>query len=61
VREAVPDTPIILGSGITLNAIDRVALADGSVFGYGAKPSGNMNDPVDGPTVKAFMEMVKKL
>lgn len=61
VQEAVPDTPIILGSGITLDAIDKVALADGSVFGYGAKPSGNMNDPVDGPTVKAFMEAVRKL
>jgi membrane complex biogenesis BtpA family protein len=61
VREAVPDTPVILGSGMTLDAIDKVALADGSVFGYGAKPSGDMNDPVDGPTVKAFVEAVRKL
>ncbi len=61
VRRAVPETPIILGSGVTLGALDIVALADGTVFGYGTKPSGDMNDPVDGPTVKKFMDAVRAL
>lgn len=61
VREAVPDTPIILGSGVTLDALDTVALADGTVFGYGTKPSGDMNDPVDAATVKTFMDRVKAM
>lgn len=61
VRDAVPDTPIFLGSGVNLARIDKVALADGTVFGFGTKPSGNMNDPVDGPTVKKFMDAVHNL
>ncbi len=61
VREAVPDTPVILGSGVTLAALDSVKLADGTVFGYGTKPSGNMNDPVDATAVKNFMDAVGKL
>lgn len=61
VRNAVPDTPIFLGSGMTVDTTDYLKHADGCVFGYGTKPSGDMNDPVDGPTVKKFMELVNKL
>lgn len=28
---------------------------------YSTKPSGDMNDPVDGPTVRQFMEQVKQM
>lgn len=59
VRKAVPDVPILLGSGMGLKTVDILRHADGSVFGYGTKPSGDMNDPVDGPTVKAFVDKVK--
>lgn len=59
VREAAQDTPIILGSGIGLKTIGVLEHADGCVFGYGTKPSGNMNDPVDDETVRLFMEKVR--
>lgn len=58
VRNAVPNTPIFLGSGMTLATVDVLRHADGTVFGYGTKPSGDMNDPVDGPTVRAFVDRV---
>ena len=59
VRGAAPNTPIFLGSGITVATADLVRDVDGCVFGFGTKPSGDMNDPVDGPTVKAFMTKIK--
>lgn len=59
VKNAVPDTPIFLGSGMSLATADSLRDVDGSVFGFGTKPSGDMSDPVDGPTVKAFVEKVK--
>lgn len=61
VRAAVPETPVILGSGIGLATWESVADADGSVFGYGTKPSGNMNDPVDAATVREFMKRISAL
>ncbi len=61
VRQAVPETPVILGSGISLKTVDCVADADGSIFGYGTKPSGNMNDPVDAETVRQFMQKIREL
>ena len=61
VRNAVPETPIFLGSGMTVNTTDYLKTADGCVFGYGTKPSGDMNDLVDGPTVRQFMRQVKQL
>lgn len=61
VRKAVPETPIILGSGIGVETAELLADADGSVFGYGTKPSGDMNDPVDAQTVRRFMERIGKL
>jgi membrane complex biogenesis BtpA family protein len=61
VRQAVPGTPVILGSGIGLNTVDCIADADGSVFGYGTKPSGDMGDPVDADTVMRFMKKVREL
>ena len=61
VANAVPDTPIILGSGMTVDTVQVLKQADGCVFGFGTKPSGDMNDPVDAATVKAFMTKVKAL
>lgn len=61
VKNALPDTPIFLGSGMSLKTADILKHVDGTVFGFGTKPSGDMNDPVDGPTVKAFVDKVKSL
>lgn len=61
IREASGDTPLFLGSGIGLKTVDFVRHADGSIFGYGTKPSGDMNDPVDASVVRAFMDRVKSL
>lgn len=59
IKEAAGDTPVFLGSGIGLNTVEYVRHADGSIFGYGTKPSGDMNDPVDAEVVKEFMEKVR--
>jgi membrane complex biogenesis BtpA family protein len=61
VKQAAGDTPVFLGSGIGVNTVDYVRYADGCVFGFGTKPSGDMNDPVDDATVRKFMEKLKLL
>lgn len=61
VKRAAGQTPVFLGSGIGLDTFDCVLHADGSVFGYGTKPSGNMNDPVDESTVKTFMDRIRSI
>ena len=61
VKKASGDTPVFLGSGIGLNTFDCILHADGSVFGYGTKPSGDMSDPVDETTVRTFMDRVRDI
>lgn len=61
IRSAAAGTPVFLGSGIGLKTIDCVRYADGSIFGYGTKPSGDMNDPIDAGVVRAFMDQVVRL
>lgn len=61
VKQAAGETPVFLGSGIGLSTVDWLNYADGSIFGYGTKPSGDMNDPVDAVVVKEFMEKINAM
>lgn len=55
VRAAVPDVPLILGSGMTAAHADLLRWADGAVFGYGAKPGGDMTQPVSPELTREFV------
>jgi uncharacterized protein len=61
VRKAVPDTPLILGSGMTPAHAEMVEYVDAAVFGYGAKRDGDMTNPIDPDLVKEFMRGVRKV
>lgn len=55
VRAAVPEMPLILGSGMTAAHVGLLRNADGAVFGYGAKPGGDMTQPVDPNLTRQFV------
>jgi membrane complex biogenesis BtpA family protein len=61
VRAAVPEMPLILGSGMTAARADLLRAADGAVFGYGAKPSGDMTRPVSAELTRQFVSAVARL
>jgi membrane complex biogenesis BtpA family protein len=61
VRAAVPEMPLILGSGMTAAHADLLRAADGAVFGYGAKPSGDMTRPVSAELTRQFVSAVARL
>jgi membrane complex biogenesis BtpA family protein len=61
VRNSVPDTPLILGSGMTPTHAEMVKYVDGAVFGYGAKRDGDMTNPIDPDLVAEFMKGVRKV
>jgi hypothetical protein len=60
VRAAVPDVPVLLGSGMRETTAETVALVDGSVFGYHAKVDGIMTNPVDPERVRRFVAAVAR-
>lgn len=61
IRKAVPNTPLILGSGMTPSHAQLVKHVDGAVFGYGAKRDGDMTNPIDPDLVAEFMKGVRKV
>jgi uncharacterized protein len=58
VRAAVPDVPVLLGSGMRESTAEMVALVDGSVFGYHAKIDDIIANPVDPDRVRRFVAAV---
>jgi membrane complex biogenesis BtpA family protein len=58
-RTAVPDTPLIIGSGMSLETVNMLTHADATIFGFGAKP--HLKAPVDPDMAMAFMEAVREL
>ena len=61
VKEAVPDTPIFVNTGVRLaNVEEQLAVADGAVTGTTFKKDGAFFNPVDEERVKAFMDKVKE-
>jgi uncharacterized protein len=60
VRNAVPDVPIIIGSGMKVETANLLKYADGAVFGYGAKIDDIMTNPVDEDKTRRFCEGVDR-
>jgi membrane complex biogenesis BtpA family protein len=57
VREAVPDRPILVGSGARPESVaDILALADGVIVGTGLKREGAIDRPVDPERVRRLVE-----
>lgn len=62
VREAVPETPVLANTGVTIdNVKDVLSLVDGCVIGTHLKVDGNTWNAVDGDRVKRFMGAVEAL
>ncbi|MBM3157212.1 MAG: BtpA/SgcQ family protein [Deltaproteobacteria bacterium] len=60
VKKAVPDRPVILGSGMTISNVELLRYADGAIFGYGAKKDGDLRNPVDLELTKQFVSTVRE-
>jgi uncharacterized protein len=56
VRAALPETPIYIGSGGTVETLpDLLAVADGAIVGTAAKVGGVLGNPVDPNRVRALV------
>lgn len=62
VKKAVPERPVILGSGVNLSNVKLfLEHADGAIVGTYFKANGITQNPVDVNRVKKFMRVVKEL
>ena len=62
VREAVPDRPLYVGSGVTPDNLRTfLPLADGFIVGSAFKEGGRAENPVDPGRVRRFMETLERL
>ena len=60
VRNACPESRILLGSGVTLaNAKDYLRLADGVIVGSSLKKEGKLANPVDAKRVAALVQAME--
>ncbi|MGQ9649496.1 MAG: BtpA/SgcQ family protein [Phycisphaerae bacterium] len=61
VREAVPDRPIYVGSGVTPDTVaELLAVADGVIVGTAIKRDGLVTAPVDAARAAALIEAAKR-
>jgi len=57
VRHAVPDRPILIGSGVTAETVaGLLALADGAIVGTSVKHDGRPENPVDPERARCLVE-----
>ncbi len=62
VKKAVPERPVILGSGVNLSNVKMfLKHADGAIVGTYFKVNGITQNPVDVSRVKKFMRVVEEL
>ena len=55
-REVLPDCPLLVGSGVTADTVERfLPAADGFIVGTGLKEGGDVAAPVSLERVRAFM------
>lgn len=60
VKAAAPQTPLYVGSGVTLDSVDAFRdTADGFIVGTHFKHHGKVDQPVDGERVRAFVQRVR--
>jgi len=61
-REAVPEFPVLVGSGVSQESVGKLlSVADGVIVGTGLKEDGIVTNPVDQVRVAALMAEVEKL
>ena len=60
VREALPDTPILIGSGLTAANAKAFASADGAIVGTSIKFDGRVGAPVDPDRVARLVAAFKR-
>jgi membrane complex biogenesis BtpA family protein len=62
VRAAVPDRPILVGSGVTAETVrDLLAVADGAIVGTWVKRDGRTANPVDPARAAALVEAASRV
>ena len=62
VREALPEAPIFVGSGVTSDNVEAMLrYADGAIIGTYFKKNGVISNPVDPMRVRKLMEIVKRI
>ncbi len=60
-REAVPDRPLVVGSGVTRETVrDLLRLADGLIVGTWIKRDGRIGEPVDPARALAFVAEARR-
>jgi membrane complex biogenesis BtpA family protein len=61
VKQAVPDSPVLVGSGATPETIQEILrVADGAIVGSCLKPEGDLSKPVDGKRAEAFVRAARR-
>jgi membrane complex biogenesis BtpA family protein len=61
VKEAVPGTPVLVGSGLNAdNAAELLAPANGAIVGSSLKMNGDVSAPVDEARVRALVQSARK-
>ena len=61
VREAVDDTPILIGSGLSVANANAFAAADGAIVGTAIKRDGRVDEPVERQRVERLVAAFKAL
>ncbi|HEX3070438.1 MAG TPA: BtpA/SgcQ family protein [Thermoanaerobaculia bacterium] len=61
VREALPDTPVLIGSGLTEQNASAFADADGAIVGTSIKIDGRVGAPVDSDRVARLVAAFKRV
>jgi hypothetical protein len=60
VRSAVPDVPLLVGSGVTPESVaELLSVADGAIVGTSLKRDGRLANPVDPVRVKRLAEALR--
>lgn len=60
VKRAVPEAPVLIGSGVSAdNVAELLSAADGVIVGSSAKVDGIAHNPVDPERVRALMQAVR--
>ena len=60
VKKAVPDRPVLVGSGVTAQtAPDILSVADGVIVGTSLKPGGRVDQPVDPQLARTFVQAAR--
>jgi membrane complex biogenesis BtpA family protein len=62
VKNALPDAPVLIGSGITLqNAEELLGIADGAIVGTSLKETAGAQAPVSLEKVKSIVDVVSRM